>query len=300
MTGTTHSLTIGGVEIISMPDGAGPAGGPLDVPPKSDQGGQPDGQSSTERERWWALRDAYPEMFDEQHRWHIHNGCYLLRSQGRTILVDTGMGGRPYWRYGDIVGVLPRSFEQAGVALSDVDTVLMTHGHPDHVGWNVTPDGAAATFPRARYMLHEADWREFATLAKDGGRRDRIPNYVGRSLIPLERLGVLDRFDGEPALTDELRLLATPGHTPGHVSVLIASQGKRAVITGDVFSNQVYITEPDLEFTADFDVEEGKATRRTLLDRIEADGMTVVSGHFAEPGFGHLVQLEGRRYWRAL
>lgn len=283
-----YRLSVGNVEIIALPDGAGTSSGPLREAPSDSAGAV-----------WFSYRDAYPEMFDEEDRWRIHNNCYLVRSHGRTILVDTGIGGREYRRYGGIVGVLTRSFARAAVPLTDVGTVFMTHAHPDHVGWNVTPQGEA-TFPHARYLLHEADWREFALLDSQGGRRDRIPNYAQRSLLPLERLGVLELLTGEVALTDEVRLLATPGHTPGHMSVLIASAGERAVITGDVFSNQVYVSEPGLEFSADFDVAQGKAARHALLERIEAEGLQVIAGHFPEPGFGHVVRLQGRRYWRAL
>ncbi|HJM75281.1 MAG TPA: MBL fold metallo-hydrolase [Dehalococcoidia bacterium] len=287
MASEAARLTVGNVEIVAIPDGAGPSSGVLTELATDEPGA-----------RWWALRDHYPEMFDDQDRWHIHNNCYLVHSQGRSILVDTGVGERPYKRYGGIVGVLPSAFERAGATFDEIDTVLMTHAHPDHVGWNVTPDGAA-TFPNARYLLHEADWREFALHASQGGNRERVPNYAQRSLVPLEALGVLDLFADEQVLTDELRQLHTPGHTAGHVSVLIASAGERAVITGDVFSNPAYITEPDLEFSADIDVEQGKATRHALLERIEAEGMRVIGGHFDAPGFGHVVKLEGKRYWRA-
>jgi glyoxylase-like metal-dependent hydrolase (beta-lactamase superfamily II) len=266
-------LRIGAIEILALADGAGIVPGAGAAP-------------------WARFRGAYPEMFRGEYDWHIHNGCYLVRSEGRTILVDTGMGPWPYKRYGGVRGRLMEELKAAGVGLAEVDTVFMTHAHPDHVGWNVLEDGSA-TFPQARYMLNAKDWEWFV-------KRETIPNYVQRSLLPLESAGALDLFDGEPLLTAEVRTVATPGHTPGHMALLLNSQRERAVFTGDIFSNQAYVTDPDMDFGGDSHVEEGRATRRAMLERIEAEGLTVIAGHMPEPGFGQVVWVEGKRYWRGL
>jgi glyoxylase-like metal-dependent hydrolase (beta-lactamase superfamily II) len=123
---------------------------------------------------------------------------------------------------------------------------------------------------------------------------------IARSLTPLEKLGRLDLLAGEARLTDEITAIHTPGHTPGHMSIVIASAGEKALITGDVLSNPAQVSEPDWVPIFDADGAEAAATRRALLDRIEAEGMTVAAGHFPHPSFGSVVRIEGRRYWRAL
>ena len=105
-------------------------------------------------------------MFGGPNIWRTHYGCYLLRSQGRTILVDTGAGSAAtnpgmIAFFGLEDGRLMSELQSAGVRPEDIDMVFFTHLHPDHVGWNLSESGARVTFPRARYVINQADWDTF-------------------------------------------------------------------------------------------------------------------------------------------
>lgn len=276
-----HQMQVGNVEIVSVPDGSAT----LPAWPN---------RSASNPIDWAFFHEHYPHDFHgPDHHWHIHNGCYLVRSEGHTTLVDLGVGVGPYPRYEGMHGSLLRSLDEAGVTVEDIDEVFLTHSHPDHVGWAVDEQAGRPRFPRARYRLHRADWDEFTG-------RDPVPPFVNRFVRPLEAAGVLDLIEGETALDAHLTAIETPGHTPGHMSLVIASAGERAVITGDVLTSPVSVARPEVPFGSDLDMDLGIQTRHALLDRIEAEGMRVVAGHLAEPGFGEVVRLEGRRWWRAL
>lgn len=248
-------------------------------------------------EQWEPYRQRYPSAFAAPDAWHVHYGCAVLRSGGRTILVDTGIGPDAVELLGGAEGKLLDDLERHGVRRDEIDTVFMTHAHIDHVGWNLTAAGQP-TFPNARYVLHEADWaaaRQLESVVVQFG----APPYVDRTLAPLEGLGILDLFAGEAPLTPEVTALPTPGHTPGHMCVLITSAGERAVLPGDAIVHPAQVSEPDWPFGFDSDTTQASVSRRQLLDRIEAEGMTLAACHFPHPGFGRLVRLEGKRYWQA-
>jgi glyoxylase-like metal-dependent hydrolase (beta-lactamase superfamily II) len=129
--------------------------------------------------------------------------------------------------------------------------------------------------------------------------RERFPN-APTCVWPLEELGLLELMQGEHALTSELTALPTPGHTPGHMSILISSQGERALILGDAVHHPAQLQEPDWVSRADMDPDQARVTRRALLDRLESEETLIAAGHFPAPGFGNLVRLNGRRYWQPL
>lgn len=255
-------------------------------------------------EAWAPYQQRYPDAFGGPNIWRNHFGCYLLRSQGRTILVDTGAGStatNPGMTsfFGLEDGQLMADLQSAGVRPEDVDTVFFTHLHPDHVGWNLSESGAndRATFPRARYVTSQADWDTFGSPEF----QEQFPiKFWEETLAPLERLGVLDLISGEQALTDEITAIPTPGHTPGHMSLVIVSAGQRAMIMGDVAIHPAQLTEVDWGNIFEIDQPLAAQTRRQFLDRTEAEGATLVACHFPGPGFGKLVRIEGRRYWQGL
>ncbi|HZO32308.1 MAG TPA: MBL fold metallo-hydrolase [Chloroflexota bacterium] len=255
-------------------------------------------------EAWEPYRRDYPELFGPGNTWRYHAGCYLIRSQGQTILVDTGVGpssmGLATWI--GTGGALPDRLRAAGVAPEDVETVVFTHLHPDHVGWNLQPEDGRyrPTFPRARYLAHRADWETFHLPEVQQAMEGVAPGYVPQSLTPLEGLGALDLTDGERSMTSEVTAIHTPGHTPGSITLLIASGDQRAILVGDAIAHPAQVEHPDWGFAFDFDGETAQRTRGQLLDRIEAEGLIVSACHFPEPGFGRVVRLEGRRSWRAL
>lgn len=234
-------------------------------------------------------------------------GCFAIRSEGKTILIDTGLGNESAHLDTLEHGALPSDMRAKGVAAADVDIVGITHLHVDHVGWNflydeqdsggdggASQDAGAPTFPNARYWVSNADWRVFTRGAL--GRRE----YVAKQVKPLQERGVLELFDGERQLTGEVSTLPTPGHTPGHTSFLIASQGERAVITGDAIHARAQAQETHWSPRADSKPDLSAQTRQALLERIERDNAMLISGHFPAPGFGALVRMNGKRYWQAL
>jgi len=185
-----------------------------------------------------------------------------------------------------------------GVRPEDVDVVVMTHLHRDHVGWNLTPQGGkyVPTFPKARYWMSKKDWD---TSHQSDVQPTRYPNAPS-CVWPLAELGLVEFMNGEHSITRELTAVPTPGHTPGHMSILVTSKGERALVLGDAAHSPVQVLEPDWVSRADMDPDLTRETRKALLDRLAREQILVAAGHFEAPGFGRIVRLEGRRYWRGL
>ena len=147
------------------------------------------------------------------------------------------------------------------------------------------------TFPRARYVVHRADWEFFS---QNGDEFDR-PAF-DESVRPLRDAGVLELIDGDRALTSAVKVTHVGGHTPGHVIVEIEAGVERAVVSGDVANHPAQVTDPAWRTGSDVDPERAVAVRRALFDRIETRGEILASAHFPQP-FGRLVRSEEGRYW---
>src|SRR5262249_13576866 len=158
----------------------------------------------------------------EEHKVRFNLGSYLIRTDGRTVLVDTGLGPKPADAPETPWGELLHDFEVNGVRPADVDMVVMTHLHRDHVGWNLMAEGDrfVPTFPRARYWMSAKDWE---SCRQPDVQPTRFPN-APTCVWPLEQLGLIEFMKGEQSITRELTAVPTPGHTPGHMSILITSQ----------------------------------------------------------------------------
>lgn len=243
----------------------------------------------------WRAHDAH---LTPEHTVRFNLGSYLIRADGRTILVDTGLGPRPKDTPDVPWGTLLRDFQDKGVSPGDVDMVVLTHLHRDHVGWNLTDAGGrwVPTFPNARYWVSTRDWQ---ACHQPDLQPTRFPN-APTCVWPLAALGLVEFMDGEHSLTRTLTAMPTPGHTPGHMSLLVSSRGERALVLGDAAHSPVQIEEPDWVSRADMDPELTRQTRRALIERLEREQILVAAGHFQAPGFGRIVRLEGRRYWRGL
>ena len=285
MAGIGNRVTVGKVEITALSDGM------LEFDLCNFF---PDHKSDAE----W---QPYAQHLTAEHKVRFNLASYLLRSDGQTILVDTGMGARPGDAPETPWGELLADFAAHGLRPEEVDLVVMTHLHRDHVGWNLMPDPAEGgrfipTFPNARYWLSRLDWQ----ASQDPEvMRARFPN-AATTFWPLAELGVAEFMEGETALTRELTAFPTPGHTPGHMSLRIHSQGQQALILGDAIHSQAQVQETHWVSRADMDPEQTRSTRRALMEQLEQADILGIIGHFPAPGFGKIVRGEGRRYWQAL
>lgn len=236
-------------------------------------------------DQWEPYRHRYPWAFADRETLRGRVGAYVLRSPEGTVLVDTGVGPQAMGAGGRLLVEL----ENAGVYPEDVDAVFLTHLHGDHLGWSVKPDGEPV-FPEARYVTQAAEWEISAP-------------YLGRAIAGLDDLGVLELLDGEEPVSEELTAIPTPGHSPGHSSLLVSSGGEQALVSGDAIVHPAQATEPTWNVHFDMDKEQAARTREMLLAWLESDGMIVAAGHIPGSGFGRVVRdggEEGRRYWHTL
>ena len=276
-----HRTHVGEFELVALPDGAAD----LPAPPVSLE------LQGESRVDWPELARRNPGGFHTPtHLWRIHNTCYFVRAPGVRMLVDCGVGEGPYPWYAGLRGELPRAMAAAGIEADEITHVFLTHAHPDHVGWAFDEKTHAPRFRNARYLLHQRDFAHFSG-------RTPVPKHFTRFVVPLAAFEILDLLPGETVLLPGITALETPGHTPGHMSLLLQSRGEGLVISGDVLNSPVYVSEPQLAFGSDFDQPLGIRTRLALMDRIEGDGLRLASAHFPEPGWGGVVRLEGQRWF---
>jgi glyoxylase-like metal-dependent hydrolase (beta-lactamase superfamily II) len=224
----------------------------------------------------------------------VEFGSFLVRSSGKTLLIDTGMGNKR----GSQGGRLLDSLKQVGVTPDDIDVVMNTHLHVDHVGWNcIERDGVyVPTFPNAEYWVAEQEWSFWTSdpdlVAEEG-------QYLVSDVLPLGESPQLKLVDGEAAITPEVSLLPTPGHTPGHSSLAITSAGESAIILGDVAHHPLHLERLWIA-SVDELPRTSRRTKRALAQRLIDEQLLVAAGHFASGGFGRLVMADGKRSWRTL
>ena len=214
----------------------------------------------------------------------------VVEAPDRTVVVDTCVGNDkqrsiPFWN--ELQTGFLADFEASGTALEDIDAVVCTHLHIDHVGWNTRlVDGRwQPTFPKARYLLGRTEWEHWSQ-AEDADTRQ----ILGDSVRPVFDAGQVDLVESDHRLCDEIWLEPTPGHTPGHVSVRIASRGEQAVITGDLMHHPCQIAHPDWCAVVDSDRDQALETRRSFLARYADTPTLVIGTHFAGPTAGRLVR----------
>ena len=283
MPGTT--ISVGNVEITAVHDGDGALPISMVFP-------------GVDPELWLPYQQKYPECFngDNNENIALPFECYVIRSEGHAILVDTGVGsmatnpGTVTAFAGGVDGRLLLDLQTAGVNKEDIDTVFLTHLHPDHVGWNVNNDGPTPvpSFPNARYVFHQDDWEAF--------RPPRDSEVFGftfweETLAPLEGAGVIEPLSGEHSITSEITAILTPGHTPGSMSLAIDSGGEKALVMGDVFHGPPQVSEPSWVFAFDADPDTAVQSRSRMLDRAEAENAIMAICH--STGFGRVVSQEG-------
>ena len=219
--------------------------------------------------------------------------AFIVKSGDRRIMIDTCIGADRERQF-DVFTHMQTTFMEdlatLGVTAADVDTVLCTHLHFDHVGWNThLVDGRwVPTFPNARYLFGREEYEHWLMLRDTGGYH--AINHLADSVDPVVEAGLVDFITPDHRLNDEISLLPTPGHTPGHVSVLIESAGQSAVITGDMMHHPLQVAMPAHPATFDLDKPRGAKTRVEFMERFRGQPVLVIGSHFADPGAGHIVR----------
>ena len=228
-------------------------------------------------------------FIDENSRIILSMHSLIVESQGQTLMVDTCVGNdkeRTYPRWNQMQGDYLQRLQAAGFTPERFDTVLCTHMHVDHVGWNtrLVEGRWEPTFANARYLYAEEEWAYWRAEPQEYGP------VIEDSVQPIFDAGLADLVRPDHRVTDEVWLEPTPGHTPGHVSVHIASRGEEAVITGDMIHHPCQIGEVGWSSTADWDREMSAVTRSDFLARYADRPVLIIGTHFAAPTAGRIVR----------
>jgi glyoxylase-like metal-dependent hydrolase (beta-lactamase superfamily II) len=261
-------LSVGGAEVVPLCDARVPLPVAEEFPVELEGG-------------WGPVRAAFPWAFAASHAWDYHVHAFAVRIAGGLVLIDTGIGVGAPAAWGPVEGSLVSELALANISPREVDHVILTHLHLDHVGGSTGQDGEPR-FPYATYHVHPADWSAFVD-ADDPGDRAAFERSI-RPVADRDRLAVVaDDHEVVPGV----RLIHAPGHTPGHRAVRIVSEGAELLLTGDALHHPFQVARPDWPSTHDADPALGVRTRERLLALARDEDLSVCVPHFAQP-FGRV------------
>lgn len=285
MSGTSTGLTLGHLRLDVVSDGyfLQDAGGIFGLIP---------------REMWEPLAGTP----NARNRIPMALNCLLVRGQGRTVLIDTGVGTkipeeRREKQYPGEYGALLANLAALGVRPTDIDAVVNTHLHFDHCGWNTALVHGAPipTFPNARYYIQRGEW-EAATHPNERTRA----TYLADNLLPLAESGQVELVEGEHQITESVRFLPTPGHTEDHAAVVVSSGGETAVYIGDLVQHVLQLERAPWVSAFDILPLLSMETKKRLVQEAIRSGSLLISPHIPYPGIGRLREHNGRPRWEAV
>jgi len=250
------------------------------------------------REACLPLEWLRPHFMDSQGNLIMSVHALVVDTGDRRIIVDTCIGNdkqRSIPAWSNLQTSFLQDLDSAGYPRESIDTVLCTHLHVDHVGWNtmLVDNQWVPTFPNARYLLAEKEWRHWDSVDGDPMNAELLND----SVRPVLAAGLVDLVDWEHEVCEGVRLAPTPGHTPGHVSIHIESGGEKALITGDWIHHPCQMTRTDWCSSADHDQHQARATRETLLENYTDKPVLIIGTHFATPTAGRVKRLPQGGYW---
>lgn len=290
-----QKMTLGATEILSFTDTIGNF--PLKVL-----------FPEIQAEQWFAYQGVFHgQALTGEETVPTRIGAFVVRSPESVILVDTGLGlgatvtppAEASSRVRQLFSGLPvrllDELEEAGIKPDDINVVFLTHPHFDHYGWNLTAEGMPV-FARATYLLSQTDWDAYQHPSMPYPMRWGVQQFIE----PLKQSGKLNLLSGRQAITRGISALPTPGHSPGHMGLLIEDGGQQVLMGGDTFVHPLQIASAEMSFIVDMDRAQATETRRQLREWITRDGIILASNHIEGSGLGRIIQ-DGREYrWQAM
>jgi glyoxylase-like metal-dependent hydrolase (beta-lactamase superfamily II) len=218
--------------------------------------------------------------------------AFVIKTAHHNILVDACVGNhkprptRPFWNMLDS-NRFEKGLAAAGLSVDDIDYVMCTHLHTDHVGWNTRLENGrwVPTFPKARYIMSERELAHWTAREKEDPQS--VP-WITDSVLPIVAAQRTQLVTSDFAFSEQVQLIPTPGHTIDHFSVLVGRAGNDALITGDMIHSPLQGKYPDLGMIADYDSRQAGQTRRTTFDRFCEEPTLICATHFPTPSTGRM------------
>ncbi len=236
--------------------------------------------------------DAHPELFSRHRTAWLPLGCFLIRTADSVVLIDAGMGpDQDELPHGMrlVGGQLLTGLRALGVTTGDITDVVCTHLHTDHVGWLFALD-TAPIFPKATIWFGNGDWHHFVTGP------GYLPTHIRDGFRAPTNTPGLRPIDHDTSIAPGVTALPTPGHTPGHMCVVVSSGQERALLLGDAITCPIQLDEPTWHSIGDVDPALADRTRERLWRELEGDRIVGVGAHFPELRFGRVLRGTPRRW----
>ena len=237
----------------------------------------------------------YPNFVTDEGVLKLSIHALLVEAPGLRLLVDTCIGNdkpRKLINNESLHTDFLQDLTTAGCPRESIDIVVCTHLHVDHVGWNTMREGDRwiPTFPNARYLIGREEFEYWSADSSDNQRP-----IMQDSVTPIFDCGLADLVETEHIISPNIRLFPTLGHTPGHVSVMIESEGEKAMITGDFMHHPCQIARPDWAVSFDEDQSAARTCRKQIIEEVADSEVLIIGTHFASPTAGKIIR-DGNYY----
>ena len=220
---------------------------------------------------------------DVDGRVRLNFGCYLITDGDRTAMIDAGMGKAANSGPAEMVsGLMPQAVDALGISRDSVETVIYTHMHYDHIGGSRDRKGSPV-FPEATHVFHEREWAHWSTEGSDRGKAAR---QIVQPFIDADRVVLID---SDTEILPGVTAVEAFGHTPGHLTVSIVSDGTRTLVGGDLSNHPFQVEHPHWSLPVDNDPQMAGTTRDRVFDKLRDSDTTFLAGHYPMPGIGKIV-----------